>query len=101
MIIIEATKNPIIFTEGLKALKDKTTCSCCGKEQGFFKSFSNYKIGPYHFSLCSTCGDILYAIKGAKKENAEDAVLELKAEIEKRMKKGNNKIFQDWYKEEF
>ena len=96
IILIESILNEVVSSS-----TDKNTCSCCGKKQGYFKSFSNYKIGNNKYSLCSYCGDILYAIKGAKKENNKDAELELKAEIEKRMKKGGNKNFQDWYKEEF
>lgn len=89
-----------VLNESLRKTKDKT-CSCCGKKQGFFKSFSDVKTNSNDFSLCSYCSDILYAIKGAKKEKDENAVSELKAEIENRMKKGNNKEFQNWYSEEF
>ncbi len=76
-------------------------CSCCGKKKRFFETFSEVDNGTYHFSVCKYCGDILYAIKGANKENAEGAVSELKTLIERRMKKGGNSEFQNWYDEEY
>ena len=93
MYIVEATKNPIKI--------NKVTCSCCGRKPGLSESFSDYKINKNHFYICGKCGDLLYAIKGAKKENDENAESELKAEIERRMKKGGNKDFQTWYNKEF
>jgi len=93
MYITEASKNPIKV--------DRVSCSCCGKKQNPLESFSEYKINKNHFYICGKCGDLLYAIKGAKKENNKDAELELKANVEKRMKKGGNKDFQTWYNKTF
>ena len=74
-------------------------CSCCGKKRRLFESFTRVEDGNYRFDICGRCGDILYAIKGAKAEGATSVFSELTAQIESRMKKGSSSDFSQWYRD--